>query len=197
MIFWSVKASRYNMPKGPIIGISINNANHLDVPLRGASQSAIAAQIRPTKKKRWLWSFWCHISSAIVICSFINASNIPTRQLVNSEQKGKEWYTSNCTNNWPPRPWHKPFFVMGHRRPLRRQRDDHNFGSLLMLAVTAGAFLLEAWAATKGSFFFFREPVNWALAVLPTEHLSHNEDEYCSAKAAAQEQIQQRIACCG
>jgi hypothetical protein len=26
-------------------------------------------------------------------------------------------------------------------------------------------------------------------AVLPTEHFSHNEDEYCSAKAAAQEQI--------
>ena len=25
-------------------------------------------------------------------------------------------------------------------------------------------------------------------AVLPTEHFSHNEDEYCSAKAAAQEQ---------
>jgi hypothetical protein len=27
------------------------------------------------------------------------------------------------------------------------------------------------------------------VAVLPTEHFSHNEDEYCSAKAAAQEQI--------
>jgi hypothetical protein len=34
-------------------------------------------------------------------------------------------------------------------------------------------------------------------AVLPTEHFSHNEDEYCSAKAPAQEQIQQGIACCG
>ena len=34
-------------------------------------------------------------------------------------------------------------------------------------------------------------------AVLPTEHFSHNEDEYCSAKATAQEQIQQGIACCG
>jgi hypothetical protein len=34
-------------------------------------------------------------------------------------------------------------------------------------------------------------------AVLPTEHFSHNEDEYCSAKAAAQEQIHQGIACCG
>jgi hypothetical protein len=28
------------------------------------------------------------------------------------------------------------------RRPLRRKPDDHNFDSLLMLAVTAGAFLL-------------------------------------------------------
>jgi hypothetical protein len=26
-----------------------------------------------------------------------------------------------------------------HRRPLRRQPNDHNFGSLIMLAVTAGA----------------------------------------------------------
>ena len=31
---------------------------------------------------------------------------------------------------------------------------DHNFGSLLMLAVTAGAFLLVAWMATNGIFFF-------------------------------------------
>jgi hypothetical protein len=35
-------------------------------------------------------------------------------------------------------------------RPLRRQPNDHNFGSL-MLAVTAGAFLLVAWVATKGA----------------------------------------------
>jgi hypothetical protein len=38
------------------------------------------------------------------------------------------------------------------RRPLRRQPNDHNFGSLLMLAVTAGAFLLITWVATKGLF---------------------------------------------
>ena len=44
----------------------------------------------------------------------------------------------------------------------------------------------------------FREEVVSAFgAVLPTEHFSHNEDEYCSAKAAAQEEIQQGIACCG
>jgi hypothetical protein len=38
------------------------------------------------------------------------------------------------------------------RRPLRRQPNDHNFGSLLMLAVTAGAFLLITWVATTGLF---------------------------------------------
>jgi len=43
------------------------------------------------------------------------------------------------------------------RRPLRRQPNDHNFGSLLMLAVTAGTFLLVAWIATKGLFFFLQE----------------------------------------
>jgi hypothetical protein len=43
------------------------------------------------------------------------------------------------------------------RRPLRRQRDDHHFGSLLMLAATAGAFLLVTWIATKGLLFFLQE----------------------------------------
>ena len=43
------------------------------------------------------------------------------------------------------------------RRPLRRQPDDHNFGSLLMVAVTAGAFLLVIWVATKALFFFLHE----------------------------------------
>ncbi len=38
------------------------------------------------------------------------------------------------------------------RRPLRRQPNDHNFGSTLMLVVTAGAFLVVAWVATKGLF---------------------------------------------
>jgi hypothetical protein len=40
------------------------------------------------------------------------------------------------------------------KRPLRRQGDDHNFGSLLMLAVTAGAFLLVTWIAIKTLFVF-------------------------------------------
>ena len=66
-----------------------------------------------------------------------------------------------------------------------------------MFAGTAGAFLLVTWVATKGLFVFRELPVNEHWAVLPTEHFSHNEDEYCSAKAAAQEQIQQGIACCG
>ena len=41
---------------------------------------------------------------------------------------------------------------MGKRRPLRRQPDDHHFWSLIVLAVTAGAFLLVAWVATKALF---------------------------------------------
>jgi hypothetical protein len=38
------------------------------------------------------------------------------------------------------------------RRPLGRQPKDHNFGSLIVLAVTAGAFLLVAWVAYEGAF---------------------------------------------
>ena len=46
------------------------------------------------------------------------------------------------------------------KRPLRRQPDDHNFGSLLMLAVTAGAFLLVTWVATKALFVVIeRSPI--------------------------------------
>jgi hypothetical protein len=32
------------------------------------------------------------------------------------------------------------FSNMQKHRPLRRQRNDHNFGWLIMLAVTAGTF---------------------------------------------------------
>ena len=46
---------------------------------------------------------------------------------------------------------------MEEKRPPRRQPEDHNFGSLLMLAVTAGAFLLVTWVATKAVFFFLQE----------------------------------------
>ncbi len=35
------------------------------------------------------------------------------------------------------------------RRPLRRRPQDCNFGSLIMLAVTAGAFLLVTWSQRK------------------------------------------------
>jgi hypothetical protein len=45
-------------------------------------------------------------------------------------------------------------FGVEERRPRRRERDDHHFGSLLMLAVTAGAFLLVTWIATKALFVF-------------------------------------------
>ena len=43
---------------------------------------------------------------------------------------------------------------MQEKRPLRRQSEDHHFGSLFMLAVTAGAFLLVTWIATKALFVF-------------------------------------------
>jgi len=43
------------------------------------------------------------------------------------------------------------------RRPLRRQSDDHHFASLLMLAVTTGAFMLVAWSATKALLVFLQE----------------------------------------
>ena len=36
-----------------------------------------------------------------------------------------------------------------NKRSLRRQREDHNFGSLMILAVTTGVFLLVTWIATK------------------------------------------------
>jgi hypothetical protein len=44
-----------------------------------------------------------------------------------------------------------------NRRPLRRQPNDHNFGSLIMLGATAGAFLLVTRVAAKGVFFFLQE----------------------------------------
>jgi hypothetical protein len=46
---------------------------------------------------------------------------------------------------------------MEERRLLRWQPNDHNFGSLIMLAATAGAFLQVTWIATKGLFFFLQE----------------------------------------
>jgi hypothetical protein len=46
---------------------------------------------------------------------------------------------------------------MEEKRPLRRQPDDHNFGSFIILAVMAGAFLLVTWVATKALFFFVQE----------------------------------------
>ena len=46
---------------------------------------------------------------------------------------------------------------MEEKRPLRRQPDNHEFWSLIMLAVTAAAFLLVVWVATKTLFFFLQE----------------------------------------
>jgi hypothetical protein len=43
------------------------------------------------------------------------------------------------------------------RRLPRRQSDDHYFGSLLVLAVTAGTFMLVTWIATKALFVFLQD----------------------------------------
>jgi len=43
---------------------------------------------------------------------------------------------------------------MEEKRALRRQPEDHHFWSLIMLAVTAGSFLLVTWVATKARFVF-------------------------------------------
>jgi hypothetical protein len=43
------------------------------------------------------------------------------------------------------------------KRPLRWQPEDHHFWSLIMLAVTAGAFLLVTWVATKALFLLLQE----------------------------------------
>jgi hypothetical protein len=39
------------------------------------------------------------------------------------------------------------FSDMEKRRPSRRQPSDNDFGSLMMLAATAGAFLVVTWVA--------------------------------------------------
>ena len=46
---------------------------------------------------------------------------------------------------------------MEEKRALRRQPDDHHFLSLIVLAVTAAAFLLVVWVATKALFVFLQE----------------------------------------
>jgi hypothetical protein len=45
---------------------------------------------------------------------------------------------------------------MEEKRPLRRQANDHHFWSLIMLGVTAAAFLLVVWLATKALFVDLR-----------------------------------------
>jgi hypothetical protein len=44
---------------------------------------------------------------------------------------------------------------MEEKRELRRRPDNHHFGPLLMLAVTAGSFLLVTWVAQRRSFSSF------------------------------------------
>jgi hypothetical protein len=45
----------------------------------------------------------------------------------------------------------------GRKSPPRRQPDHYNFGSLIVLAVIAVAFLLVVWVATKALFVFLQE----------------------------------------
>ena len=45
---------------------------------------------------------------------------------------------------------------MEEKRPLRRQPENHHFGSLMLLAITAGAFLVVVWVATKALFVSFK-----------------------------------------
>ena len=56
-----------------------------------------------------------------------------------------------------PRPRISSRAPMEEKRPLRRQPDDHHFWSLIVLAVTAVAFLLVVWVATKALFVFLQE----------------------------------------
>jgi hypothetical protein len=46
---------------------------------------------------------------------------------------------------------------MEEKRLLCRQAEDHHFWSLIMLAVTADAFLLVTWVPTKAVLFFLQE----------------------------------------
>jgi hypothetical protein len=52
---------------------------------------------------------------------------------------------------------------ISNRRPWKkntncaRRPDNHHFGSLLMLAVTVGVFLLITWVATRALFVFLQE----------------------------------------
>jgi ketosteroid isomerase-like protein len=61
--------------------------------------------------------------------------------------------------NWSAmKPWPSPARLSKEeKRPLHRQTEDHHFWSLIMLAVTAAAFLLVVWLATKALFLFLQE----------------------------------------
>jgi hypothetical protein len=50
-----------------------------------------------------------------------------------------------------------PSIQVNQRRPLRRQPEDHNFGSLIMLAATAGRRSAGDVGCQKGLFFFLQE----------------------------------------
>ena len=67
------------------------------------------------------------------------------------------------TTNWRGTVGHDVFRIgatdtlpLKEKRPLRRQPNDHNFRSLLTLAITAGAFLLVTSVATKVLLVFIQ-----------------------------------------
>ncbi len=53
-----------------------------------------------------------------------------------------EEYRRAAVSIWAERDFDYTIPGVEQRRQLRREPNDHNFGSLLMLAVTAGAFLV-------------------------------------------------------
>jgi hypothetical protein len=77
---------------------------------------------------------------------------------------GLESWLSNCEDPGRPRSLSNGYFrgTPSIKNSLRRQSEDHHFGSLIMLAVMAVAFLLVVWVATKALFFFLQEsPIPW------------------------------------
>jgi hypothetical protein len=83
-------------------------------------------------------AFWGEQQAAVAI---VESSRRPVSFTPRFNCFRRDWVSSLCVEE---------------RRPLRRQSDEHHFGSLLVLAVTAGSFLLVTWVATKALFVFVR-----------------------------------------
>jgi hypothetical protein len=86
------------------------------------------------------------------------------------------------------------------RRPLRQQPENHKFGSLLMLAVTAGAFLLVTWVATKtllfSSLFSSHRSLenDWqGISNAPAQRIDANDPDLASRFAVKNMSLQLRL----